>query len=150
MEETLKRELLRASRKGLSLGIIMLDVDNLKQCNDTWGHAAGDTILKELGGVLHGNFRGEDVPCRYGGDEFIIILPDASRVATCERAESLCEYVSQLRFKFEDQPLDMITLSVGVAVFPEHGSTSDSIVRVADEALYLAKHAGRNQVVMAE
>lgn len=150
MEETLKRELLRASRKRLSLGIIMLDVDNLKQCNDTWGHAAGDVILKGLGGVLHGNFRGEDVPCRYGGDEFIIILPDASRVATCERAESLCEYVRQFHFKFEDQPLDMITLSVGVAVFPEHGSASDAIFRAVDTALYRAKHAGRNQVVIAD
>ena len=150
MEETLKRELLRASRKRLSLGIIMLDVDNLKQCNDTWGHAAGDVILKGLGGVLHGNFRGEDVPCRYGGDEFIIILPDASRVATCERAESLCEYVRQFHFKFEDQPLDMITLSVGVAVFPEHGSASDAIFRAVDNALYRAKHAGRNQVVIAD
>ncbi len=150
MEETLKRELLRASRKRLSLGIIMLDVDNLKQCNDTWGHAAGDVILKGLGGVLHGNFRGEDVPCRYGGDEFIIILPDASRVATCERAESLCEFVRQFHFKFEDQPLDMITLSVGVAVFPEHGSASDAIFRAVDNALYRAKHAGRNQVVIAD
>lgn len=150
MEETLERELLRASRKRLSLGIIMLDVDNLKRCNDTWGHAAGDMLLSGLADVLHGNFRGEDVPCRYGGDEFIVILPDASRAATRERAESLCEYVSQLHFKFEDQSLDAITLSVGVAVFPEHGSTGDSIVRVADEALYRAKHAGRNQVVMAE
>lgn len=150
MEETLKRELLRASRKGLSLGVIMLDVDNLKQCNDTRGHAAGDAILHELGGVLRGSFRGEDVPCRYGGDEFIIILPDASRAATYERAESLCEYVRQFHFKFEDQSLDTITLSVGVAVFPEHGSASDTIFRAADAALYRAKHAGRDQVVMAD
>jgi diguanylate cyclase (GGDEF)-like protein/PAS domain S-box-containing protein len=149
MEETLKRELLRASRKRLSLGIIMLDVDNLKQCNDTWGHAAGDAILHELGDVLHGSFRGEDVPCRYGGDEFIIILPDASRAATYERAESLCEFVRQSHFKFEEQPLGIVTLSLGVAVFPEHGSASDIIVRAADEALYRAKHAGRGQVVVA-
>lgn len=149
MEETLTRELLRASRKKFSLGIIMLDVDNLKQCNDTWGHAAGDAMLQELGGVLHGNFRGEDVPCRYGGDEFVIILPDASRAATYERAESLCEFVRQFHFKFEEQPLGTVTLSLGVAVFPEHGSAGDIIVRAADEALYRAKHAGRGQVVMA-
>lgn len=149
MEETLKRELLRASRKGLSLGVIMLDVDNLKQCNDTWGHAAGDAMLHELGGVLHGNFRGEDVPCRYGGDEFIIILPDASRAATFERAQSLCKFVRQFHFKFEEQPLGIVTLSLGVAVFPEHGSASDIIVRAADEALYRAKSAGRGQVAVA-
>jgi len=149
MEETLKREVLRASRKGLPLGIIMLDVDNLKQCNDTWGHAAGDAILYELGSLLLGKFRGEDVPCRYGGDEFIIILPDASQAATYERAEFLCEYARQSHFKFEEQSLDTATLSVGVAVFPEHGATTDAILRAADAALYRAKQAGRGQVVVA-
>lgn len=149
MEETLKRELLRASRKRASLGIIMLDVDNLKNCNDTWGHAAGDAVLHELGDILHGNFRGEDVPCRYGGDEFIIILPDASRSATYERAESLCEYVRHFHFKFEEQRLGIITLSVGAAVFPENGNISNTIFRAVDNALYCAKHAGRDQVIMA-
>ncbi|MBE0671031.1 MAG: GGDEF domain-containing protein [Anaerolineales bacterium] len=150
MEETLKRELLRASRKGSSLGIIMLDVDNLKQCNDTWGHAAGDAVLRELGNVLLGNFRGEDVPCRYGGDEFVIILPDASLAATYERAESLGNYVRQSQFKFQEQTLGTIMLSVGVAIFPEHGLTSDVILQAADAALYRAKRAGRGQVVLAD
>src|SRR5690349_8357687 len=76
MEETLERELLRAARKQLSLGIIMLDVDNLKQFNDTWGHAAGDEALRELGSLLLRQVRGEDIACRYGGDEFIVIMPD--------------------------------------------------------------------------
>lgn len=149
MEETLKRELLRASRKVTSLGIIMLDVDNLKYCNDSWGHAAGDAILHELGGILNGNFRGEDVPCRYGGDEFIIILPDASRMATYKRAESLCEYVRHFHFQIGDQPPGIVTLSLGVAVFPEHGSANEILLRAADAALYRAKHAGRGQVVVA-
>ena len=89
MEETLERELLRASRKQLSLGIIMLDVDDFKRFNDTYGHAAGDAILRELGNLLLGHVRGEDIPCRYGGDEFIIVLPDASREVTRERAERI-------------------------------------------------------------
>jgi diguanylate cyclase (GGDEF)-like protein/PAS domain S-box-containing protein len=149
MEETLERELLRASRKKLSLGLIMLDVDNFKQFNDTHGHAAGDEILRELGGLLLKHVRGEDVPCRYGGDEFIIILPDASRMVTRERAELICEYAKQFHLKFAAQTLEAVTLSIGVAVFPEHGSTSANILRAVDDALYHAKHEGRSRVVMA-
>lgn len=150
MEETLERELLRSARKKQTLGLIMLDLDGFKLINDVHGHAVGDAILRGMGSLLLSCVRREDVPCRYGGDEFIIILPDASRAATCERAESLCEYVRQFHFKFEDQPLETISLSVGVAVYPEHGSASDDILRSVDAALYRAKHAGRNQVVIAE
>lgn len=150
MEETLNRELLRASRKHLSLGVIMLDVDHLKQWNDTRGHAAGDLILRELGNLLLGHFRGEDVACRYGGDEFIIILPDASRQVTCQRAKLICEHASQFQLTFEKQTLDPVTLSLGVAVFPEHGSTGTALLRAVDEALYRAKNTGRGQVVVAD
>jgi PAS domain S-box-containing protein len=96
MEETLKRELLRAARKKLSLGFIMLDVDDFKRFNDTYGHAAGDAVLRELGNLLLGHVRGEDIACRYGGDEFIIVLPDTGQDVTYERAELICEYTSQL------------------------------------------------------
>jgi len=149
MEETLERELLRAARKQLSLGVIMLDVDNLKRFNDTWGHAAGDDILREMGSLLLRQVRGEDIACRYGGDEFILILPDASREVTRARAELICEYAGQFHLQFEGQSLAAVTLSVGVAVFPEHGATSTAILRVVDAALYRAKHEGRNQVVVA-
>lgn len=149
MEETLEREISRASRKRLSLGVIMLDVDGLKRCNDTWGHAAGDAVLRELGSFLLGHFRGEDVSCRYGGDEFVIILPDASRKATYERAQHICEHVKQFRHMFEGETPDAVTLSIGVAVFPEHGSSNTAILRAADNALYHAKHEGRARVVMA-
>jgi diguanylate cyclase (GGDEF)-like protein/PAS domain S-box-containing protein len=149
MEETLERELLRAARKQLSLGVIMLDVDNLKKFNDTWGHAAGDEILRALAGLLLGQVRGEDIACRYGGDEFILILPDASQVVTYERAELICEYARQFHLQFDGQNLAAVTLSLGVATFPEHGSTSTGILRAVDAALYRAKGEGRNRVVVA-
>jgi len=150
MEETLERELLRASRKKLSLGIIMLDVDNLKQFNDTWGHAAGDEILRESGSLLLRQVRGEDIACRYGGDEFILILPDASSEVTHERAELICRYAGQFHLQFEGQNLAAVTLSLGVAVFPEHGITSTGILRAVDAALYRAKREGRGRVVVAD
>ena len=149
MEETLERELLRATRKQLSMGIIMLDVDDFKRFNDTWGHAAGDAVLRELGSLLLRLVRGEDIPCRYGGDEFILILPDASREVTCERAEFICEYAKQFPLRFEGQNLATVTLSLGVAVFPEHGVTSAVILRTVDAALYRAKREGRARVVVA-
>jgi diguanylate cyclase (GGDEF)-like protein/PAS domain S-box-containing protein len=150
MEETLERELLRASRKHVSLGIIMLDVDEFKHFNDTYGHAAGDEILRELGKLLLRQVRGEDIPCRYGGDEFILILPDASREVTRKRAELICENARQINLQFEGQNLEGITLSLGVAIFPENGVTSAKILRTVDAALYLAKHAGRGRVIAAE
>jgi diguanylate cyclase (GGDEF)-like protein/PAS domain S-box-containing protein len=149
MEETLERELLRAARKGLSLGIMMLDADGFKRFNDIYGHAAGDAVLRELGDLLIAHFRGEDVACRYGGDEFIIVLFDASLEMTRKRAERLCEHARHLNIQFEGQTLEAVTLSVGVAVFPENGSTSTEILKAADTALYRAKREGRDRVVVA-
>ena len=105
MEETLERELLRAARKQLSLGIIMLDVDDFKHFNDTYGHAAGDAVLRELGNLLLRHVRGEDIACRYGGDEFIIVLPDTTREVTIARAGVICEFAKQFHLQFEGQTL---------------------------------------------
>ena len=149
MEETLKRKLQRASRKHLSLGIMILDVDDFKPFNDTYGHAAGDAILRKLGDLLLGHVRGEDIACRYGGDEFIIVLPDTSRIVTCECAELICEYAKQFHLQYEGQTLEAVTLCLGVAVFPEDGVTSAVVLRAADAALYRAKRAGCGRVVMA-
>lgn len=149
LEETLERELLRSTRKQLSLGIIMLDVDNLKQFNDTWGHATGDEILRELGSLLLRQVRGEDIACRYGGDEFVLVLPDASRKVTLERAERICEYARHFHLQFDGQSLAAVTISLGVALFPEHGATSTAILRAVDAALYRAKHEGRGRVFAA-
>jgi diguanylate cyclase (GGDEF)-like protein/PAS domain S-box-containing protein len=151
MEETLERELLRAVRKDLSLGIIMLDIDNFKSINDTCGHAAGDDILRSLGHLLLDQVRGEDIPCRYGGDEFIIVLPDVSRQITRERAELICDQAKHSQLKLEGEPLELedISLSLGVALFPENGSSSTELLKSVDSALYHAKHEGKGRVVMA-
>jgi diguanylate cyclase (GGDEF)-like protein/PAS domain S-box-containing protein len=149
MEETLERELLRASRKKLSLGMIMLDVDDFKQFNDTYGHAAGDEILRELGSLLLRQIRGEDIACRYGGDEFILIMPDATQEVTRERAELICQHAGLFHFQFDGQSLAPVTLSLGVAIFPEHGVTSTGVLRAVDSALYRAKHEGRGRVAVA-
>jgi diguanylate cyclase (GGDEF)-like protein/PAS domain S-box-containing protein len=150
MEETLERELLRAARKHLPLGIIMLDMDDLKRFNDTWGHAAGDTALRQLGRLLLNQVRGEDIACRYGGDEFILILPDASYQVTAARAEQIAKLTRSSYLQLEGQNLSAVTLSIGVAVFPENGETSTALLRAADAALYQAKSMGRNRVCMAE
>ena len=150
MEETLERELLRASRKQLSLGIIMMDVDDFKRFNDTRGHAAGDAVLRELGSLLLRHVRGEDIPSRYGGDEFIVVLPDTSQEVTRARAERLCEHARHFNLQFEGQTLEAVTLSLGVAAFPENGITSTAILRAADAALYRAKYEGRGRVAVAE
>ena len=103
----------------------------------------------ELGGLLLRQVSGEDIACRYGGDEFVIVLPDASRQVTRERAETICEYAKHFHLQFEGQSLAAVTLSLGVAVFPEHGPTSTGILRAVDAALYRAKHEGRGRVVVA-
>jgi len=150
MEETLDRELLRASRKHSAIGIIMLDVNDFKRFNDNWGHAAGDAVLRELGSLLLGHVRGEDIPCRYGGDEFVIILPDAPLEITRERAERLCEHARHFHVQFEGEVLGSISLALGVAVFPENGSNTAEILKAVDAALYCAKREGSSGVVVAK
>jgi diguanylate cyclase (GGDEF)-like protein/PAS domain S-box-containing protein len=149
MEETLEREILRALRKHIPLGIIMIDVDNFKHFNDTYGHAAGDAILQKTGNLLQDHVRGDDVPSRYGGDEFIIVMPDSSREVTSERAKLLSKESRRFRIPFDGKLLDLVTLSIGVAVFPKNGTTSATLLKSADEALYHAKKQGRNRVYVA-
>lgn len=148
LEVTLEREILRAARQHFQLGIIMLDVDNFKYFNDTYGHLTGDAILQELGNMLMERFRGDDVASRYGGDEFLIVLPNASRKITCDRAEMIRQNVSN--FQANWQYPEAVTLSIGVAIYPEHGTTSSEVLKAADGALYRAKNEGRNQVVVVD
>jgi diguanylate cyclase (GGDEF)-like protein len=146
MEETLERELRRGGRGGYPLGLIMLDVDGFKGFNDAFGHAAGDAALRELGSYLRMQVRGEDVACRYGGEEFMLILPEASFEVTRERAEQVREGVKQLRLRHGGQALSPLTLSLGIAAFPADGATPADLLSAADAALYQAKRLGRDRV----
>ncbi len=150
MQEPLERELRRAARSGRPLGGILLDVDHFKQFNDSYGHEAGDIVLRELGGFLQSQIRHEDVACRLGGEEFLLILPDTSLDVTRQRAEKLREAGKRVSIQYGGRPLGGITLSMGVVVFPVHGTTCDVILRSADEALYQAKLQGRDCVVVAK
>lgn len=149
MEEMLEREILRASRSNKTLGVIMLDIDHFKLFNDTYGHQAGDALLTALGNFFLSHVRGEDVACRYGGEEFILLLPESSLETTCQRAEELREKVRYVNVTYQGQSLGMVTLSFGISIFPQHGSTTELLVQAADQALYRAKIEGRDRVVVA-
>ena len=149
LEETLDRELSRLERKNLPLSLIMIDVDNFKNFNDTFGHEAGDAVLRDLGGVLQRYVRGSDIACRYGGEEFTVILPEADIDIGRQRAEMLREAVRELRLLHDGKSLGAVTLSLGVACFPEHGRRREHLLQAADMALYEAKDRGRNCVVVS-
>lgn len=149
LEESLERDIQRAFRKQHSLGVIMIDVDHFKRYNDMFGHEGGDTVLRELGTFLKKNLRGSDIACRYGGEEITLILPEASLEVAIARAEQIREGVKHLVLKNRNQLLGAITLSLGVACFPEHGSTGQAVIQAADAALYRAKKEGRDRVVSA-
>src|SRR5688572_27884294 len=150
MEEALKQQLSRVTRQLHPLGLIMIDIDHFKNFNDAYGHAAGDALLRELGKLLQSHIRGGDVACRYGGEEFLLIMPDASLEAAHQRAKQLQLEAKKLRVQDAGQSFDGITLSLGVAIYPEHGRSIDSVLRAADAALYRAKQEGRDRVVVAE
>ncbi|MEH2453141.1 diguanylate cyclase, partial [Nostoc sp.] len=149
MEESLKREVTRAERKEQSLGLIMLDVDHFKRFNDTSGHEAGDIVLRELGQFLKSMIRGSDIACRYGGEEFMLLLPEGSLQITQQRAEQIRIGTKHLNLQHRRQPLGTVTLSLGVASFPQHGNSVETLIRAADAALYQAKTTGRDLVVVA-
>jgi len=148
LEETLERELRRAMRKGYSVGIIMFDVDYFKHFNDTFGHAAGDIILIELGKIIQKNIRKDDFACRFGGDEFIIVFPDASRETTLQRAALIRESINKINIKFEDRSLEAVHLSLGVAMFPDDGKSSTVLLRIMDIDLLRDKREWHSKVAL--
>ena len=150
MEETLRRELNRAARKNINVSIIMLDIDHFKKFNDNHGHAAGDVVLTRLSDLLQNQVRGEDIVCRMGGEEFVMILPDATLEVGTQRAEAIRVAVNAQSLEYNAHALGKVTVSMGVSVFPDHGSSGSEILEKADKAMYQAKHRGRNCVVVAE
>jgi diguanylate cyclase (GGDEF)-like protein/PAS domain S-box-containing protein len=149
MEESLDREIRRAAREGYGLGILLADLDNFKQLNDTFGHAAGDTVLRRIGRFLAGAVRSEDIACRFGGEEFVVILPKASLDDAYRRAEALREGIKAGSLDEPDPFSPTATMSVGVAAYPEHGTSAAQLILAADSAMYLAKAQGRDRVVVA-
>ena len=149
MEESLERELRRAERSGQPVGFIMLDIDHFKHFNDTFGHQAGDALLRALGDLISERTRGQDVACRFGGEEFSLILAGATRDAAYKRAELLRDEIKQLSVTHAGQLLGKISLSFGVAAYPGDGQTAEELVRAADQALYRAKAAGRDRIALA-
>jgi diguanylate cyclase (GGDEF)-like protein len=150
MEIALDRELRRATRHQHPLALLMLDIDHFKQFNDTYGHEAGDVVLREVAETMREAVRSEDIVCRYGGEEFVIILPEVSTEDALARAESIRQLVSDIRLQYRGEALRDVTISIGVAMCPYNADSLEQLLRIADRSLYEAKHQGRNRVVLAE
>lgn len=146
MEETLERELNRLKRLGSPLGMLMIDLDHFKRFNDSHGHHVGDELLRVLGNFLQSQVRAEDIACRYGGEEFLLILPGTDLKTCLRRAEKLRRDFKKVRVAYRGQSLETVTLSIGVAVFPDDGASGDAVIVKADQALYRAKNGGRDCV----
>ena len=148
MIESLAREIKRAERNQTQVGIIMADIDHFKQFNDKYGHAAGDKVLTQMGGFFKSGARGSDVACRYGGEEFVLFLPESSAENTFKRADQIREEVKNLKVHHGGELLASITLSMGISTYPDQGSNAEDLLRVADAALYRAKQEGRDRVTI--
>jgi diguanylate cyclase (GGDEF)-like protein len=148
-DEWIQQEIARTDRHGGSLGVIMVDVDHFKQVNDIHGHDAGDAMLKSIARTFEGSLRPEDMPCRYGGEEFLILLAEIDLPTLHERAETLRRSVADLSVEYRKVTLPPASVSAGIALYPQHGSTAEEVIQAADLALYAAKKAGRNQTAIA-
>jgi diguanylate cyclase (GGDEF)-like protein len=150
LDDALAREIGRARRNVLPLSVIMIDLDHFKRFNDTNGHDGGDALLTEFGRTLSSVVRGEDIACRFGGEEFAVILPGADLAAAVQRAEEVRAAISRMTVKLRGAALAPVTASLGVAALHDHGKTGPDLLKAADEALYEAKKEGRNRVAVAQ
>jgi len=148
LADTLEREVARARREGHPLALVIIDLDHFKQLNDSFGHQAGDTVLKIIAEQLMTDIRTEDLACRYGGEEFLIMLPGMGLDTAIEKAESWRKEFAELAPEISGKPV-RITASFGVAIYPEHGTEPEDLIHAADTALYIAKRKGRNRVETA-
>jgi diguanylate cyclase (GGDEF)-like protein len=147
LEESLHREILRARRIGSTVGVMAIDVDHFKRVNDTLGHEVGDSALRAIGEVLAGCVREEDIACRAGGEEFVIILPGTGKASLHARAEAVRKTIEEAQISAGEGTLKL-TVSIGLASFPSYGDSGTDVLRAADVALYKAKAEGRNRVAM--
>ena len=150
LSETLDRELDRARREGYPVSLVMIDIDAFKQVNDTYGHYAGDLVLKQLALHLTQHTRPSDLVCRLGGDEFLLVFPNLPAKVAFERAEQCRSVFEATVCAMFDQAEIRATLSIGIATFPDHGANSQEVLTAADRALYEAKAKGRNRVICCE
>lgn len=150
MEEALARELVRAERETDSLAVAMLDLDHFKAYNDDYGHAAGDAMLRAFAQAMHGFRQGSDVACRFGGEEFVLILPGLDRHGAFARLDAFRHRISAMTVQHEGRELPRLRVSIGVSFYPQHGRRVDDLLKQADQAMYRAKAAGRDRVVLAE
>ena len=147
--ETLRREIERARRDGWPVSVIVMDIDHFKTLNDANGHKAGDLVLQALGALLQNNTRTSDIACRYGGEEFVIVLPNVYPLVAFERAEQIRLKFEWMRIPYEEKMLSA-TISLGIAVFPLNASGDDEVLIRADRAMYQAKQSGRNRTIIYE
>ena len=150
LQEMLDREIRRAIRSEQALGVLMLDLDHFKNFNDTYGHEAGDAVLRETASFLVRSIRAEDFVCRYGGEEFVVILPTADLRAAEARAQRIRTKLRDLVIMHDGRSLGLITVSIGVAALPNHGTNERDLLQAADAALYRAKREGRDRVAVAD
>ena len=150
MREILDKELHRMARTKRPLAVIMLDLDDFKEFNDRYGHEAGDILLRQFADNVKTHIREEDFACRYGGEEFVIGMPETSLEDARQCAEYLREKIAHTTIQYMGKTLAPVTISAGVAVLPDHGTSQSELLRAADRALYLAKEQGKNRVVTAD
>ena len=147
--ELLEREVRRAAREGYALSLMIADLDHFKDLNDAFGHAAGDAVLRDIGRILAESVRGDDIACRYGGEEFVLVLPKATVDDAHRRADALRERIKHAQHETPARMYPPATVSIGLATYPLHGASADELMLASDSALYRAKAEGRDRVAVA-